>query len=212
MKIMRNFSRDTLVNIGGVLVFCSMLSAFFIYDAQTKFQDQMIWGSGQIVWLYFEGGFWGLEPDTGKDNYEPFNLPEEFEDIMLWDFPLLQYVDHISDFALIVVISSGTEKARQWTEQVHPAIGETPLIMVVSTGTEPIVRPYYEAESKQIDGILSGLPSAMIYEGVNGLQADATHRWDGYGTSVLIVVLILFAGFGYGAFTWLKKQFLSREG
>jgi len=140
-----------------------------------------------------------------------FKLPEEFEGEDAWDSPLLDNIRQLSDFAMVAVISSGTESARNWAEQVQPLMGNSPLVMVLSAGTEPIIRPYYEAENGQVDGILSGLPSAMIYEGVNGLQADATHRWNGYGTSVLIAVMILLAGAGYSAVTWILKRFSSRE-
>jgi len=127
-----------------------------------------------------------------------FKLPEDFEGQDAWDSPLLDTITQFSDFSMVAVISSGTESARNWAEQVQPLMGNSSLVMVLSAGTEPIIRPYYDTDTKQIDGILSGLPSAMIYEGVNGLQADATQRWNGYGSSVLISVMILLAGTGFG--------------
>jgi len=140
-----------------------------------------------------------------------FNLPEGFEGESVWDSPLLESIDHIDDFAMVAVISSGAESARNWVEQVHPLLGDTPLVMVVSAGVEPLIHPYFEAADPQVDGILSGLPSALIYEGFNGLQADAFQRWSSYGTGVLIAVLILLAGAGYGVVTWALKQYNSRE-
>jgi hypothetical protein len=140
-----------------------------------------------------------------------FKLPEEYEGQDAWDSPLLEPIQRFSDFSMVAVISSGTESARNWAEQVQPLMGNSPLVMVLSAGVEPIIRPYYETDTKQIDGILSGLPSAMIYESVNGLQADATQRWNGYGSSVLIAVMILLTGTGFGAVNWLLKRFGSRE-
>jgi hypothetical protein len=62
-----------------VLVSCSLLTAFFIHDAQTEFLDQMICDSGQIVWLSFERVFWGIVSDIGMGHYQPVNLPEDLE-------------------------------------------------------------------------------------------------------------------------------------
>jgi hypothetical protein len=140
-----------------------------------------------------------------------FDLPESFEGESIWDSPLLESVNTLSDFALVTVISSGTENARNWAEQVQPLLGNTPLIMVVSAGVEPLIHPYYETEDPQIDGILSGLPSALIYEGFNGLQADAFRRWSSYGTGALITALILIAGTVYGAVTWLVQHSSNRQ-
>jgi hypothetical protein len=140
-----------------------------------------------------------------------FKLPEEFENQDAWDTPLLANIGQLSDFSMVAVISSGTESARNWAEQVQPLMGNSPFVMVLSAGAEPIIRPYYDAEDKQVDGILSGLPSAMIYEGVNGLQADATQRWNGYGSSLLISVMILLTGAVIGVVSWITKWFGSRE-
>ena len=113
---------------------------------------------------------------------------------------------------MIAILSSGTENARIWAEQVQPQLGNTPIVMVLSAGTEPIIRPYFEAEDPQVDGILSGLPSAMIYEErVNGVMADAAQRWNGYGLALIATVLILLTGTGYGIVDWLVKRFQIRQ-
>jgi len=141
-----------------------------------------------------------------------FSLPEGFEGESIWELPLIADIHHISDFAMVAVITSGTETARNWAEQVHPLLESTPLIMVVSAGVEPLIHPYFEAEDPQVDGILSGLPSAIIYEGINGFQADAFLRWNSYGTGALIAMLILIVGAGYGVISWVMERLhLSRS-
>lgn len=163
---------------------------------------------------YLSGGPTALQLFATSPNdalSQGFNLPEDFEEESVWDSPLLENINNISDFAMVAIITSGTETAKNWAEQVHPLLSNTPLIMVVSAGVEPVIHPYFEAEDSQIDGILSGLPSALIYEGSNGLQADAFQRWNAYGSGALLSVLILIAGAGYGFASWVIDRFRLRQ-
>jgi hypothetical protein len=121
----------------------------------------------------------------------------------VWDHPLLQSINHLSDFGVVVVITAGTETARNWAEQTHPWIGDQPLIMVLSAGAEPLVRPYFEATVPRVDGILTGLPAAVAYQELSGQGAEAAQRWDMFGSGMLVVELILLAGAIYGAGAWL---------
>jgi len=97
-----------------------------------------------------------------------FHLPREGEEKDPWAIEGLRQVQRLSDFGLVVVITAGTETARTWAEQTHPWIGDTPLIMVLSAGAEPLVRPYFEAADRRVDGILTGLPSAVSYRQLSG--------------------------------------------
>ncbi len=134
-----------------------------------------------------------------------FLLPRELAGTSAWDSPLLRDVQELSDFAAVVVITAGTESARTWTEQARPWMGDTPLIMVLSMGAEPLVRPYYEALEPQVNGILTGLSAAVIYEQGNGRPAAAHDRWDGYGAGALAAELALAAGLVYGVIGWLLQ-------
>ncbi len=134
-----------------------------------------------------------------------FLLPRDLAGASAWDSPLLRDVQGLSDFAAVVVITAGTESARTWTEQARPWMGDTPLIMVLSMGAEPLVRPYYEALEPQVNGILTGLSAAVIYEQGNGRPAAAHDRWDGYGAGALAAELALAAGLVYGAIGWLLQ-------
>jgi hypothetical protein len=140
------------------------------------------------------------------DTFAPgFLLPEDLTADSVWDSPILKSIKHLSDFSLIVVITSGTEGARSWAEQASPWVGETPLIMAISAGAAPIVRPYYEALESSVDGILTGLPAAVGYAKLMGHEGDAHSRWDAYGMGLHIVELILLAGVIYGIALWLLR-------
>jgi len=134
-----------------------------------------------------------------------FLLPGDMESQSGWQSPILEGVSQLSDFGLVVVITAGTDSARTWVEQAYPWRGETPLVMVLSVGTEPMIRPYYEALEPQVDGILTGLPAAVNYEQYLGRPGNAVARWNAFGTGMLTIELILLAGVIYGAALWLLR-------
>jgi len=55
-----------------VLIGASALST------QLAINDGLIHGKGTVVHLSFEGGFYGIAADDGK-NYDPINMPQEFK-------------------------------------------------------------------------------------------------------------------------------------
>lgn len=133
---------------------------------------------------------------------EGFLRPTDLAGASVWDSPLLSSVQRLSDFGMVAVITTGTEAARVWAEQAHPWLGDTPLVMVLTTGAEPMIRPYFESLDPQVNGILSGLPSALAYEQVNGRPAAAQARWNGYGVGMLVAVGLLAVGAAYGLVRW----------
>jgi hypothetical protein len=135
-----------------------------------------------------------------------FRLQEGLNRQTLWSSPLLEDIEFLSDFGAVVVITAGTETARTWAEQTYPWIGETPLVMVLSAGAEPLIRPYYESLNQQVDAILTGLPSAVAYQQNTGQEATALSGWDSFGSGLFMVELILLAGIGYGVFRWLVER------
>lgn len=135
-----------------------------------------------------------------------FLLPEDLKGGSGWDSPLLLGVNRLSDFSAVVVITAGTETARTWAEQTHPWIGDTPLLMVLSAGAEPLVRPYFEAAEPRVDGILTGLPSAVSYQQLNAQPLVEQARWNAFGLGLLVAELTLAAGGGYGLFLWLTSR------
>jgi hypothetical protein len=60
--------------IGMVLV---VIGAFALLTQFTK-NDGLIHGKGTVKYLSFEGGFYGIVGDDGK-NYDPINMPQEFK-------------------------------------------------------------------------------------------------------------------------------------
>ncbi|MCI0826636.1 MAG: hypothetical protein J4N91_06650 [Chloroflexi bacterium] len=129
-----------------------------------------------------------------------FALPEQVREsgLTAWDTVVLERVQALSDFGMVAVITADSESARVWTEQARPYMGDTPLVVVLSAGAEPLIRPYFESDDPKISGILSGLPAAAAYELRNGRLGLAQARWDAFGTAMLAAEIVLLAGIGYG--------------
>lgn len=129
--------------------------------------------------------------------------------VTIWDSPVLAGVTQLSDFTLMAVITSGSEDARVWIEQSEPFLGEVPLVTVVSAGSEPLVRPYFESSDPRVNGILSGLTSAVAYEQRLGRPGLAHSRWSSYGLGLLaaevLIVLGAVGGITRGAFRSRRK-------
>ncbi len=135
-----------------------------------------------------------------------FELPPEMSGQSAWASPLLSDVHSLSDFGMVAVVAAGTDTARTWAEQAHPWMGDTPLVMVLSQGAEPLIRPYFESLTPQVNGILSGLPTALAYEQLNGRQGMAFNRWNGFGAGAFAAEWLILAGAVYGAITWFMRR------
>jgi hypothetical protein len=120
----------------------------------------------------------------------------------VWQSAVLEGVRQLSDFALLAVITSGSEDARVWIEQAEPQLAGNPLVAVVGAGAEPLVRPYYESTDPKVDGVLSGLTSATAYEQHLGRPGLAHARWSSYGLGLLVVEVLILLG-AMGGFTAL---------
>ena len=63
-----------IMTIGVVLV----LIGASALSTQLNNNDGLIHGKGTVVYLSFEGGFFGIAGDDGE-NYDPINMPQEFK-------------------------------------------------------------------------------------------------------------------------------------
>jgi hypothetical protein len=122
-----------------------------------------------------------------------------------WNSPVLEGVQSLSDFGAVIVITAGAESARSWTEQAGPFLNGKPLVMVLSAGVEPMIRPYYEALQPQVAGLLSGEPAAVAYELRIGKAGAAVERWQPFSLGILVLEILLVAGILSGAGTWLLQ-------
>lgn len=111
-----------------------------------------------------------------------------------WEMPPLQAVDSLDDFALVIVLTEDPDKARTWIEQVQPALQDTPFMLMTSNQAEPMVRPYYEASSGQVDALISGMNGAVSFEVMNQKDGTAISRWNAYAYGLLVAILLILLG------------------
>lgn len=65
--------------IGCISLFCVGTSlGFWVITKSNESDDDIVSGTGKIVFLDFEGGFFGIIADDGG-HYDPKNLPDEFK-------------------------------------------------------------------------------------------------------------------------------------
>jgi hypothetical protein len=117
----------------------------------------------------------------------------------VWDQPPLAGMQSISDFALVLVLTDDPDTARSWIEQVQPMLDPlrdgqgVPLAMAVSAQAEPLVYPYYSANPRQVDGLVSGVTGGAFYETVIG-GSTAELFWSPYNAGMLLAVVVIAAG------------------
>ena len=108
---------------------------------------------------YLAGGSSGMLYLTGSLTAA---MPVDVNGKPAWNSGPLQGIQGLSNFAAVIILTDNADTGRNWIEQVGPHLGKTPMLMVISTQAEPMIRPYFD--SGQIKGLVSGLPDAKIYE------------------------------------------------
>ncbi len=103
----------------------------------------------------------------------------------------------LADFAMAVVITDNPETARAWVEQVQPMFGNTSLVMVVSAQAEPLVRPYRDDNTRQVDGLISSLTGGAAYEALINRSNLVRRYWDAFSAGLLIAVISILVGGAY---------------
>ncbi|MEA5077181.1 MAG: hypothetical protein VB013_01305 [Anaerolineaceae bacterium] len=139
---------------------------------------------------YLPGGSMGLQALAA----DPVSaLPKDVNLSVPWSEEPLQAVKKLSDLGAVLVITENADTARFWVEQVQPSLGATPLYVIISAQSAPLIQPYYD--SKQINGYLAGLNAGTVYELLDANPGTASASYPAYQISLLIVTLmILIAG------------------
>jgi hypothetical protein len=106
---------------------------------------------------------------------------------------------NFSEYAAILLLTDHAESARAWVEQlsimkqVDPTLANQPLLAVASAQTGPMLQPYFA--SRQINGMISGLPNAARYETLNDNRPGmARTYWDAFSVGMLMAVFLIVLG------------------
>jgi hypothetical protein len=164
--------------------------------------DEQLWRAEAAYYNlgYISGGAAGLR---GFAENPRSVFPYTIDTKKIWELQNFQDIHAADGFDMVVVITENPEVARNWIEQVQPVLqnNQVPLVMVVSTQAEPMVRPYYTGVPQQVSALVSGLPGGAAFEQLRHIPGDvrfhggkASERWDSYGAGMLAAVLLLALG------------------
>jgi hypothetical protein len=117
----------------------------------------------------------------------------------------LQGVAQLSDFAVVIILTDNADTGRNWIEQSSLYLGQTPMVMVISTQAEPMIRPYFD--SGQLKGLVSGLVDAKTYEQSYNRPGLADHYWDSFSLASLVAEIMIAIGAIWSAFAaWRARR------
>jgi hypothetical protein len=120
-------------------------------------------------------------------------------------------VENFSQYAAVIVLTDHAESGRVWVEQLDArkqsdsALTSQPLLVVASAQAGPLLQPY--VSSRQIVGMISGLPDAARYEFVNNMPPGmARTYWDTFGIGLLLAVILITFGSLWSLFTGIRPR------
>jgi hypothetical protein len=176
------------------------LAERFINNVQNQHHYQS--GTQYVNLGYIPGGISGLAAFAQNPHWV---APNTLEGLSAWETAPLSNIGRVSDFALALVITDNPNTARAWIEQVNPKLGAVPLVLVVSAQVEPMVRPYFNNQQGQVDGIISGLTGAAAYE-VASRPNLARSYWDAFNILLIVAVSSILIGGAINVISTLLAQ------
>jgi hypothetical protein len=119
-------------------------------------------------------------------------MPVSVDGKSAWKAGPLRGVQSLSTFAAVIILTDNADTGRNWIEQAGPRLGNTPMLMIISTQAEPMIRPYFD--SGQLKGLVSGLSDAKIYEQTYNRPGLAYHYWNSFSIGMLVAELLIAVG------------------
>jgi hypothetical protein len=122
-------------------------------------------------------------------------LPYSLDGINVWASAPLDTISTINDFSAVIVLTNDPDTARSWIEQVGPVLKMegTPLLIITSSQAEPLIRPYYEANPSQVQGMVASLAGGLAY-GLSIGNIQQNGEWDAFSIAITASVLIILIG------------------
>ena len=147
---------------------------------------------------YIPGGAAGLQAFVRDPaSIMRYNLEStDSESLDAWQAPGLDPNAGLANFGLVLVLTDQADNARTWVEQAGQSLQENdiPLIMVVSAQADPMVRPYYASNPRQIAGFASGVMGGVFLENLRGRAGPARLYLDAYSLTLMVAIFLLVIG------------------
>jgi len=120
-------------------------------------------------------------------------------------------VNLFSEFAAVILITDQAESGQVWIEQVtlakqsDPALANQQFLVVASAQAGPMLRPY--SSSKQVAGMVSGLPDSARLEYVNNSRPGLVRSyWDAFGVGLALAILSIVIGSLWSLFAGIRTR------
>ncbi|MEJ2208676.1 MAG: hypothetical protein P8129_06520, partial [Anaerolineae bacterium] len=127
----------------------------------------------------------------------PVALPQDFQRNLLADVPAVEGINNLRDFDLVLELAASEQSVRWWIEQAATPYG-VPLAGGVSASVAPLSRPYYQTGTRQLVGLVGGLPDAATYQALRGgegtTEGALAARLDALTGGHLVFILVLAIG------------------
>lgn len=140
---------------------------------------------------YLSGGMAALRSFASNPQEATLSAAASLQDP--WNSPVMQTIERLSDFALVLVLSSGAEDGRAWIEQTTNELN-VGLVVVSSAQAAPLLRPYLESSPPRLLGLVSGLSGGAFYERLRAQDGLARTRWDAFSYGLGAIVLLALLG------------------
>jgi len=138
---------------------------------------------------YLPGGSMGLQALAG----DPISaMPLNTQLQPAWQNENLKNIKTLADFGALIVITENADTARYWIEQVQPVLGDTPIYVIISAQSAPLLQPYYD--SQQINGYIAGMNGAAVFEQLAGKPGPASQNYPAYQVTLILAAVLVFLG------------------
>jgi hypothetical protein len=109
-----------------------------------------------------------------------------------WEAAPFDAVTKVSDFGAVIVITENADTARYWIEQVKPSLGQTPLLVIISAQSAPMLQPYYD--SGQVNGYIGGVSGSAAFEALSSTSGAASNHYAAYQLTLLVAAIMILVG------------------
>ncbi len=122
-----------------------------------------------------------------------------------WTSPALESIQHISDFAMVIVVSGNAEDVRMWIEQGTAELSNG-FYAATSAQAAPLLAPYFQSQPRILKGLVSGIQGATFYERLRAQNGEGHDLWSAYSFGLGAITLIILLGGLYGRVIHMRPE------
>jgi len=151
---------------------------------------------------FIPGGSAGLQ-SFGNSPWRA--LPLTLDGIAIAELPFMMNINQISDFSMVIVATDKPDTGKTWLEQVKPNLGNTPLVLLLSSQAAPLLQPYFATHASRNQSVIIGVSGGAEYENIYQRLNQANRYWGALNIGILVAGLMITFGaiysIGFGLFS-----------